>query len=115
MPPVRRIAWLTEKIERYPPRKVIPPPAILHAERVSAARAEIRQELERRARIDERTEEIVGEIEWPDPDRLPKVVTRFLDRQRYRRTHWLRPMKVTGVKHAKRALTKSAADGEVGP
>ena len=26
MPPAKRIAWLTEKIERYPPRKVVPPP-----------------------------------------------------------------------------------------
>jgi hypothetical protein len=62
MPPARRIAWLTAKIEGYPPRKVVPPPAILHAERVSAARAEISEELTKRARIDERTEEIVGEI-----------------------------------------------------
>ncbi len=65
MPPADRIAWLTEKIERYPPRKVVPPPWVLHVERVGRARAEIGYELTKRARIDERTEELLGEIEWP--------------------------------------------------
>ena len=59
MPPAQRIEWLTEKIERYPPRKVVPPAMVLHEERVAAAREAIRDELTERARIEERTEEIV--------------------------------------------------------
>ena len=69
MPPAQRIAWLTEKIERYPPRKVVPPAEVLHDERVSAAREAICDELTERARIEERTEELVGKIEWPDRER----------------------------------------------
>ena len=69
---------------------------VLHRERVSAARDAIREELTRRARIDERTEEILTKIEWPDQGRLPKLVTRFLDRARQRKESWLRPMKAAG-------------------
>ena len=75
MPPAQRIAWLTEKIERYPPRKVVPPAAVLHDERVEAAREAIHDELTERARIEERTEELIDKIEWPDRERLPKVAT----------------------------------------
>jgi hypothetical protein len=104
MPPAKRIAWLTEKIEQYPPRKVVPPPDILHLQRVAAARAAIKEELTKRARIDQRTEEIVAKIEWPDHSRLPPLVTRFLDRAWHRQANWLRPMKVAGRKLAKRIL-----------
>jgi hypothetical protein len=34
------------------------------------------------------------------------VVTRFLDRKRCRKASWLRPMKVAGIKHSKRALAR---------
>ena len=71
MPPAQRIAWITRKIEQHPPRKVEPPPAVLHAERVSAARSAIIDELTERARIDERADEIIAGIEWPDRERLP--------------------------------------------
>ena len=33
-------------------------------------------------RIDQRTEELLGEIEWPAQAQLPQLVTRFLDRHR---------------------------------
>jgi hypothetical protein len=111
MPPARRIAWLTEKIERYPPRKVIPPDAVLHEERVNAAREAIRDELTERARIEERTEEIIRKIEWPDRAALPKLVTRFLDRVRQRGESWSRPMKIAGAKAAKRAFDHLGTDG----
>jgi hypothetical protein len=104
MRPAERIAWLTEKIERYPPRKVIPPAEVLHEERVEAAREAIRDELTERARIEERTEELVGKIEWPDHERLPKVASRFLDRARYRKANWKQPMKEAGAKRAERTL-----------
>ena len=39
MPPAQRIAWLTEKIERYPPRKVVPPADGPAPERDRARRA----------------------------------------------------------------------------
>jgi hypothetical protein len=111
MPPAKRIAWLTEKIERYPPRKVVPPAMVLHEERVAAAREAIRDELTERARIEERTEEIVRKIEWPDRAALPKLVTRFLERVRQRRESWSRPMKIAGAKAAKRALDHLGTDG----
>ena len=41
-------------------------------ERVSAARGAISEELTERARIEERTEEILTEIEWPDRKRCPR-------------------------------------------
>jgi hypothetical protein len=65
MAPAQRIAWSTSKIEQHPPRKVEAPPAVLHAERVSAARSVIIEELTARARIEERTDEILAGIEWP--------------------------------------------------
>ena len=110
MPPARRIAWLTEKIEQHPPRKVVPPSGVLHLGRVSNARVVISEELTKRARIDERTEEILTEIEWPDQGRLPKVVTRFLDRKRHRKASWLRPMNVAGAKAGKRAIARIPED-----
>jgi DNA topoisomerase VI subunit B len=113
MPPARRIAWLTEKIDRYPPRKVVPPPHVLHLKRVSAARDEIRDELTRRARIEERTEEIVARAAWSDQSRLPPLVTRFLDRARQRRASWICPMKIAGRKLAKRILTNLDAEGKL--
>lgn len=119
MPPARRIAWLTEKIERYPPRKVVPPSLVLHAQRVSTARDEIRAELVKRARIEEQTEELLKQIEWRTSSRLPKIVTRYLDRPQKRKLSWLGPMKAAGIKAAKRLLAKVAkkdnADGEAKP
>ena len=73
MPPAQRIAWLTEKIERYPPRKVVPPADVLHQSRIEAARQAIREELTKRARIEERTEKLVAKMKWPDSARLPRV------------------------------------------
>jgi DNA topoisomerase VI subunit B len=104
MPPAQRIAWLTEKIERHPPRKVEPPAHVLHAARVGAARDAIIDELTERARIEERANEILAGIEWPDRERLPKVVSRFLNRKRQRKNSWRRPMTIAGEKQAKRAL-----------
>ncbi len=105
MRPARRIEWLTEKIEAHPPRKVVPPPAVLHAGRVVAARMQISEELEKRARIAERTEEILAKIEWPVPmRRLPKITERYLERRRSR--SWGSPMHSAGVKIARRALEK---------
>ena len=109
MPPADRTAWLTEKIERYPPRKVVPPPWVLYVERVGRARAEIGYELTKRARIDERTEELLGEIEWPaHAQLLPQLVTRFLDR--HHKEDWRSPMKASGAKEAKRLLACVAED-----
>ena len=76
-----------------------------------AAREAIRDELTERARIEERTEEIVRKIEWPDRAALPKLVTRFLDRVRQRRESWSRPMKIAGAKAAKRAFDHLGTDG----
>ena len=112
MPPAQRIAWLTEKVERYPPRKVVPPPMVLHDERVSAAREAIREELTKGARIEERTAEIVRKIEWPDRGTLPNLVARFLDRARQRKESWSRPMKAAGRKLAKRILATLDAEGK---
>lgn len=104
MPPARRIEWLTAKIEAHPPRKVIPSDLILHAQRVNTAHKTISEQLEKEARIAERTEEIVKTIEWSDQSKLEKITSRFLDRKRHRKRSWLRPMMTSGLKHAKRAL-----------
>jgi hypothetical protein len=104
LPPAQRIAWLTQKIEQHPPRKVEAPANVLHAERVSAARRVIIDELTERARIEERTDEILAGIEWPDRERLPKVVSRFVNRARQRKKNWRLPMTIAGEKQAKRAL-----------
>jgi hypothetical protein len=106
MHPAQRITWLTEKIERHPPRKVEPPAHVLHAERVSAARGVIIDELTARARIEERTDEILAGIEWPDRKRLPKIVSRFLNCGRQRKNSWRSPMTTAGEKQAKRALAQ---------
>jgi hypothetical protein len=106
MQPAQRITWLTEKIQAHPPRKVIPPPTIMHSERVSAARAALIDEQTERARIEERADEILAEIEWPNRERLPKVVTRFLDRKRQRKKSWRQPMAFAGEKLARRALAR---------
>jgi hypothetical protein len=89
----------------------VPPAAVLHQQRVAAAREAIREELTERARIEERTEEIARKIEWPDRALLPKLVTRFLDRARWRGQSWLRPMKSAGQKLAKRILAKLDDEG----
>jgi DNA topoisomerase VI subunit B len=110
MVPADRMAWLTEKIERYPPRKVQAPAAVLHDERVRAARSVITEELTERARIDERTDEILAGMEWPDRERLPEIVSRFLDRKRQRKMSWRRPMTAAGEKLAKRTLAQLGDD-----
>jgi hypothetical protein len=110
MPPADRIAWITEKIERCPPRKVEAPAAVLHAERVSAARGVIFEELTERARIEERTDAFLAGIEWPDRECLPKVVSRFLNRKRQRKKSWRRPMTLAGEKMAQRALARLDED-----
>ena len=110
MAPGKRIAWLTEKIQQHPPRKVVPPSDVLHLARLRNARVAINDELTKRARIAERTEEILTGIEWSDQGRLPKVVTRFLDRKRHRKASWTRPMEVAGIKAAKRAVAKIPED-----
>jgi hypothetical protein len=104
MPPAARVAWLTAKIESYPPRKVVPSDLILHAQRLSTARETIGKQLEKEARIAERAEEIVATIKWSDQSRLEKTTSRFLDRGRHRKDSWLRPMMTSGRKHAKQAL-----------
>jgi hypothetical protein len=114
MPPAQRIAWLTEKIERHPPRKVEPPAHVLHAARVSAARAVIIDELTERARIEEHADEILGAVEWSDRERLPRVVSRFLNRQRQRKKSWQLPMTIAGEKQAKRALPPPSDKPEPG-
>jgi hypothetical protein len=114
MPPAQRIAWLTEKIERHPPRKVEAPAAVLHAARVRAARGVIIGELTARARIEERADEILDEIEWPDQERLPKVVSRFLDRKRRRKQSWRWPIATSGEKMAQRALARLDDESDPG-
>jgi hypothetical protein len=110
MPPAARVAWLTRKIEAHPPRKVIPPAAVLDRERIGAARSEIFDELLERARIEERTEELLAEIEWPVPAaRLPKIAKRYLERRRAVR--WDDPMRRSGHKIARRVVEK-LGDGE---
>ena len=110
MPPARRIAWLTKKVERYPPRKVIPPATGLHAERVGAAGAAVRDELEKRARIEERTAEILTLAEWPSKERLPEVARRYLERKHHRADSWRSPMTAAGKKRAKRILANLDAE-----
>jgi hypothetical protein len=112
MPPADRIEWITRKIESYPPRKVIPPAAVLHAQRVSSAGEAIREELERRAQIEKRTAHIVAQIQWSPPEGTPEVARRYLDRKRHRRASWLHPMSTAGKKLAKRTLAKL---GEAAP
>jgi len=104
MAPLDRVAWITRKIEAYPPRKVVPPAHVLRGERVSEARREISEELTRRARIDERTAKLLAKIKWPDAEKLPPVVTRYLDRAHNRQDNWRSPMRLAGMKHAKRVL-----------
>jgi Topoisomerase 6 subunit A/Spo11, Toprim domain len=104
--PVQRVDWITRKIEQHPPRKVVPPPHVLHGERVSAARDAIVEELTERARINERADEILDAIEWPDRGRLQRVVARFLDRKSQRKAFWRRPMISAGERQAKRVLAK---------
>ena len=112
MRPTDRVAWLTKKIEAHPPRKVVPPPDVLDRTRRGAARDEIYGELERRAQLAERTEELLAEIEWPVPsERLPKITRRFLERRRQRRKSWVSPMRTSGLKIARRAL-KTKPEGE---
>jgi hypothetical protein len=106
LPPADRITWIAGKIEKHPPRKVIPPRAILHDQRVSAAREEISNELEARARIAERTEEILTKVDWSPTERIPGVVRRYLDRKRHRGASWIRPMTAAGKKQGKRTLAK---------
>jgi hypothetical protein len=113
MPPAQRIAWLTEKIERHPPRKVEPPAHVLHAARVSAARAVIIEELTERARIEERTDEIMTMVEWPPPERASEVTRRYLDRKRHRRASWTRPMKESGARAARRIISKLDSNGQM--
>jgi hypothetical protein len=90
------------RVEAHPPRKVIPPSGWLHVTRVDAARAEIRAELTKRARIEERTEERVADLEWPPSEKAPEIVKRYLDK--YRAAQWSAPMKAAGRKIAKLAL-----------
>jgi DNA topoisomerase VI subunit B len=105
MPPADRVEWLTGKIEAHPPRKVIPPDHVLDQARVGAARDEIYEELERRAGLEERTEEIVRGLVWPVPrTRLPRIAERYLDRKPFRRRRWRAPMAESGRKVARRVL-----------
>jgi hypothetical protein len=108
MAPAERIAWITEKIEKHPPRKVIPPARVLHAQRVSAAGAAVREELEKRARIEERTSEIISRIEWPPAERTTEVARRYLEIPR--RDHWPDPMAVEGKRIAKRTIARLDAE-----
>jgi hypothetical protein len=66
----------------------------------------ITEELTERARIDERTDEILAGMAWPNRERLPEIVSRFLDRKRQRKMSWRRPMTAAGEKLAKRALAQ---------
>ncbi|MGH6898234.1 MAG: ATP-binding protein [Geminicoccaceae bacterium] len=113
MLPGDRIAWMTGKIEQYPPRKVIPPEFVLHTQRVSAARGVITEELLERARIDERTKEILDRIEWRNPHRTSEVTRRYLERPGERRESWTRPMSLAGKKLAKRTIARLDAKDEM--
>jgi hypothetical protein len=104
----QRVDWLTGKIESYPPRKVIPSAAVLHAQRLSAAHETVSKQLEKEARIAERAKELVATIAWPDQSRLEKTINEFLDR--HRKDSWLRPMTIAGIRHAKRALAARDKD-----
>ena len=110
MPPAERIAWITRKIEQHPPRKVIPPATVLHAERVSAAGAAVRKELEKRARIEERTAEILTRIEWPPEQRTCEIARRYLERKHHRGDSWRGPMAAAGKRLASRTIAKLDAE-----
>ena len=77
MPPADRIAWITRKIENYPPQKVIPPASHtlpeLRDKAQAFVRSELTDELTRRAAIDERVAAAMGSIKWPWPK--PETVT----------------------------------------
>jgi hypothetical protein len=77
MPPADRIAWITQKIEQYPPRKVIPPSGHtlpeLREKAQAFVRSELTDELTRRAAIDERVAAAMGSINWSWPK--PETVT----------------------------------------
>jgi DNA topoisomerase VI subunit B len=113
MAPAQRIAWITEKIEKHPPRKVVPPHQVLHEKRQSAAREVIIEELTERARIEERTDEIMTMVEWPPPERASEVTRRYLDRKRHRRASWTRPMKESGARAARRIISKLDSNGQM--
>jgi hypothetical protein len=113
MAPAQRIAWITKKIEKHPPRKVIPPHQVLHEKRLSAAREVITDELTERARIEERTDEIMKMVEWPPPERASEVTRRYLDLKRHRRASWTRPMKASGARAAKRIISKLDGKGQM--
>jgi hypothetical protein len=111
MRPADRVAWLTEKIEAHPPRKVIPPDSALNHERISAARGKIFNELLEQARLDKRADEILATIEWPVPTkRLPKIAGRYLER--FRSERWDSPMRRSGHKIAQRVLKTLKPEGE---
>jgi DNA topoisomerase VI subunit B len=109
MPPADRIAWVTGKVEKHPPRKVIPPAPLLHAKRITAASAAIADELQKRARIEERTTEILQQIEWPSQARALEITCRYLER--HRRDHWPDPMEAAGKQLAKRTMAQLDAEG----
>ena len=111
MPPADRIAWLTQKIEHHPPRKVIPPARVLHEKRVSVAGAAVHAELEKRARIEERSTEILSRIKWPSAERTPEIARRYLERHRH--DHWPDPMEAAGKRLAKRTIAKLDAEDQM--
>jgi hypothetical protein len=111
MPPADRMAWLTRKIEQHPPRKVIPPHHVLHAERVSSAREALIDELTERARIEERADEIMEQIKWPPAARAAEVTRRYLDRRR--RAQWSDPMEAAGKKLAQRTIDWLDDEGQM--
>jgi hypothetical protein len=111
MTPVERIDWLTKKIENYE-RKVIPPAKVLHGKRSIAARLAIYEELERRAKLHERTDEIMEGLVWAAPqERLAAVTERYLNRPRFRKKLWTSPMKRAGRKLAARVM-RSIPEGQ---
>jgi hypothetical protein len=113
MAPAQRIAWITTKIERYPPRKLIPPHHVLHDERVSVARKAIIEELTERAQIEKRADKIMKLIEWSPPEWASEVARRYLDRKRHRGASWLRPMKASGARVAKRIISELDDEGQM--
>jgi hypothetical protein len=96
MPPADRIAWITQKIEQYPPRKVIPPSGHtlpeLREKAQAFVRSELTDELTRRAAIDERVAAAMGSINWSWPK--PETVTAEIEQALEAAPHcqWSEPL-----------------------
>jgi hypothetical protein len=114
MPPADRIAWITRKIEQFPPRKVIPPSSHTVPELREKAQAFVRSaltdELTRRAAIDERVAAAMGSIQWSWPK--PEAVTAEIEQglKAAPRAQWSGPLHLFARRIALPMLKRALAD-----